>query len=154
MLARHSAWRISRASGAIKPFIPVRREPRGMPREQKQVRELQEGSYVMMEDSPCKINAYSTAKPGKHGSAKARIEGKGVFDDKKRSLSQPVDAKVWVPIIQRKQGQVVSVSGNDAQVMDLDTYETFTMRVPEDEDFTPDQNIEYLEYEGQRKVVG
>jgi translation initiation factor 5A len=124
-----------------------------MAKEQKQVRELQEGSYVMMEDSPCKINAYSTAKPGKHGSAKARIEGKGVFDDRKRSLSQPVDAKVWVPIIERKQGQVVSVSGNDAQVMDLETYETFTMRIPEDEDLTPDDEIEYLEYEGQRKIV-
>ncbi len=125
-----------------------------MPREQKQVRDLQEGSYVMMDDAPCKINGYSTAKPGKHGSAKARIEGRGVFDGKKRSLSQPVDAKVWVPIIQRKQGQVVSVSGDDAQVMDLDTYETFTMRVPEDQDFSPDDEIEYLEYEGQRKVVG
>ncbi|MFB6235414.1 MAG: translation initiation factor IF-5A [Halopenitus sp.] len=124
-----------------------------MPREQKQVRELQEGSYVMMDDAPCEINHYSTAKPGKHGSAKARIEGEGVFDGRKRSLSQPVDAKVWVPIIERKQGQVVSVSGDDAQVMDLDTYDTFTMRIPEDEDFSPDQNIEYLEYEGQRKVV-
>jgi translation initiation factor 5A len=124
-----------------------------MAKEQKQVRELQEGSYVMMEESPCKINAYSTAKPGKHGSAKARIEGKGVFDGKKRSLSQPVDAKVWVPIIERKGGQVVSVSGDDAQVMDLDTYETFTMRMPEDVDLTPDDEIEYLEYEGQRKIV-
>ncbi|MFB6102382.1 MAG: translation initiation factor IF-5A [Haloplanus sp.] len=124
-----------------------------MAREQKQVRELQEGSYVMMDDAPCKINSYSTAKPGKHGSAKARIEGTGVFDGKKRSLSQPVDAKVWVPIVERKGGQVVSVSGDDAQIMDLDTYETFTMRIPEDEDLSPDDEIEYLEYEGQRKIV-
>jgi translation initiation factor 5A len=125
-----------------------------MAREQKQVRELQEGSYVMMDGSPCKINAYSTAKPGKHGSAKARIEGKGVFDAKKRSLSQPVDAKVWVPIVERKGGQVVSVSGDDAQIMDLDTYETFTMRVPDGESLSPDDEIEYLEYEGQRKILG
>jgi translation initiation factor 5A len=124
-----------------------------MAKEQKQVRELQEGSYVMMDEAPCKINAYSTAKPGKHGSAKARIEGKGVFDDQKRSLSQPVDAKVWVPIVERKGGQVVSVEGNDAQVMDLDTYETFTMRIPEDEELEPDDEIEYLQYEGQRKIV-
>jgi translation initiation factor 5A len=124
-----------------------------MSRQQTQVRELQEGSYVMMDDTPCEINSYSTAKPGKHGSAKARIEGKGVFDDRKRSLSQPVDAKVWVPIIQRKGGQVVSVSGDDAQIMDLDTYETFTMRVPENESLSPDDEIEYLEYEGQRKIV-
>ncbi|AUV83105.1 translation initiation factor IF-5A [Salinigranum rubrum] len=124
-----------------------------MAKEQKQVRELQEGSYVMMEDSPCKINAYSTAKPGKHGSAKARIEGKGVFDNKKRSLSQPVDAKVWVPIIERKGGQVLSVSDGEMQVMDLDSYETFTMRIPDGISASSDDEIEFLEYEGQRKIV-
>ena len=124
-----------------------------MAKEQKQVRELQEGSYVMMEDSPCKINAYSTAKPGKHGSAKARIEGKGVFDNKKRSLSQPVDAKVWVPIIERKGGQVLSVSDGEMQVMDLDTYDTFTMRIPDGVEVSSDDEIEFLEYEGQRKIV-
>lgn len=117
------------------------------------MRELQEGSYVMMEEKPCKIYAYSTAKPGKHGSAKARVEARGVFDDKKRSLSQPVDAKVWVPIIERKQGQVVSVTGEDAQIMDLETYQTFTMLIPDDEDLNPEDEIEYLEYEGQRKIV-
>ena len=125
-----------------------------MAKEQTEVRELDEGSYVMMDETPCKITAYSTAKPGKHGSAKARIEGKGVFDAKKRSLSQPVDAKVWVPIIERKQGQVVNVESEDvAQVMDLDTYQTFTMRMPDGVDLSPDDEIEYLEYEGQRKIV-
>ncbi|MBS3760930.1 translation initiation factor IF-5A [Halodesulfurarchaeum sp.] len=124
-----------------------------MPKEQNEVRDLQEGNYVMMDDVPCKITAYSTAKPGKHGSAKARVEGRGVFDDRKRSFSQPVDQKIWVPIIERQQGQVVSVDGNDAQIMDLDTYETFTMRIPEDESMAPDDEIEYLEYEGKRKIV-
>ncbi|MFC4248140.1 translation initiation factor IF-5A [Natribaculum luteum] len=124
-----------------------------MAKQQQEVRDLQEGSYVMIDDAACKINAYSTAKPGKHGSAKARIEAKGVFDGKKRSLSQPVDAKIWVPIIERKQGQVVSVDGDDMQVMDLETYETMTMRVPEDKDVSPDDNIEFLEMEDQRKIV-
>ncbi|MCU4974753.1 translation initiation factor IF-5A [Halobacteria archaeon AArc-m2/3/4] len=124
-----------------------------MAKQQTEVRELQEGSYVMIDDAACKINAYSTAKPGKHGSAKARVEARGVFDGKKRSLSQPVDAKIWVPIIERKQGQVVSVDGDDMQVMDLETYETMTMRVPEDTDVSPDDNIEYLELENQRKIV-
>ncbi|QLK27595.1 translation initiation factor IF-5A [Natrinema zhouii] len=124
-----------------------------MAKQQTEVRELQEGSYVMIDDVPCKINAYSTAKPGKHGSAKARVEAVGVFDGRKRSLSQPVDAKIWVPIIERKQGQVVSVDGDDMQIMDLETYETITMRVPEDQDVSPDENIEYLEMEDQRKIV-
>ena len=124
-----------------------------MPREQTEVRDLQEGNYVVIDDVPSQITAYSTSKPGKHGSAKARVEGKGVFDGQKRNFTQPVDAKVWVPIVERKQGQVVSVSGGDMQVMDLETYETKTMRIPEDLDPSPDDEIEYLEYEGQRKVV-
>jgi translation initiation factor 5A len=124
-----------------------------MAKQQQEVRDLQEGSYVLIDDSACKIDSYSTAKPGKHGSAKARIEARGVFDDKKRSLSQPVDAKIWVPIIERKQGQVVSVDGSDMQIMDLETYETITMRVPEDEDVSPDENIEFLEMEDQRKII-
>src|SRR6056297_3503712 len=125
-----------------------------MAKEQKEVRDRDEGSYVMMDDTPCKIDSYSTAKPGKHGSAKARVEGKGVFDGKKRNLSQPVDAKIWVPIIERKQGQVVNVESDDvAQVMDLDTYDTITMKVPGEETLSEDDEIEYLEYEGQRKIV-
>ncbi|MDG5818381.1 MULTISPECIES: translation initiation factor IF-5A [Natronococcus] len=124
-----------------------------MAKQQQEVRDLQEGSYVVIDDAACKINSYSTAKPGKHGSAKARIEAEGVFDGKKRSLSQPVDAKIWVPIVERKQGQVVSVDGSDMQVMDLETYETMTMRVPDDQDVSPDENIEFLEMEEQRKII-
>jgi translation initiation factor 5A len=124
-----------------------------MATEQKQVRELQEGNYIMIDDAACKISSYSTAKPGKHGSAKATIDARGVFDDKKRSLSQPVDAKVYVPIVERKGAQVVSVDGDEAQVMDLDSYQTITMAVPDGEDFSPDDEIEFLEFEGQRKIV-
>lgn len=125
-----------------------------MATEQKEVRDLREGNYVVMDDAPCRITSYSTAKPGKHGSAKARIEARGVFDDKKRSLSQPVDAKIWVPVIERKQGQIVNVEDdNVAQVMDLDTYETITMELPGAVDVSNGDEIEYLEFEGQRKVV-
>lgn len=125
-----------------------------MAREQTEVRELREGNYVMIDDAPCKIMSYSTAKPGKHGSAKARIDARGVFDSKKRSLSQPVDAKIWVPTIERKQGQVVNVEGdNVAQIMDLDTYETITMHIPDGIVVESGEELEYLEYENQRKIV-
>ena len=123
-----------------------------MARQQSEVRDLDEGSYVMIDDVPCTINSYSTAKPGKHGSAKARVEARGVFDGRKRSLSQPVDAKIWVPIITRKQGQVINVDGDEVQVMDLETYDNFVMKAG-DEDLSVDEEIEFLEYESQRKIV-
>lgn len=123
-----------------------------MAKQQTEVRELDEGSYVNIDDVPCQINSYSTAKPGKHGSAKARIEAEGVFDGQKRSLSKPVDQKIWVPIIQRKQGQVVDVRNGEIQVMDLETYDTFVMRAG-DEGLETDDEIEFLEHEGKRKIV-
>jgi len=122
-----------------------------MAKQQTEVRELDEGSYVMIDDTPCKINSYSTAKPGKHGSAKARVEAEGVFDGQKQSFSQPVDQKVWVPIIERKQGQVIDVRDGEIQVMDLETYDNFVMRA--DEDLAVDDEIEFLEHEGKRKIV-
>ena len=123
-----------------------------MAKQQSEVRELDEGSYVNIDDIPCKINSYSTAKPGKHGSAKARIEAEGVFDGRKRSLSQPVDQKIWVPIINRKQGQVIDVRDDEIQVMDLETYDNFVMRADTGEIQVDDQ-IEFLEHEGKRKIV-
>ena len=123
-----------------------------MAKQQTEVRELDEGSYVLIEETPCEIASYSTAKPGKHGSAKARIDAEGVFDSQKRSLSQPVDAKIWVPIITRKQGQVINVDGDEVQVMDLENYDNFVMKAG-DEDLSVDEEIEFLEYESQRKIV-
>ena len=121
---------------------------------QKEIRDIQKGSYLIMDDEPCEIIAYSTAKPGKHGSAKARIEGKGVFDNKKRSMSQPVDAKIWVPVIERRQGQVINLEGNNvAQIMDLNSYESFSLEIPSELNISGDSEVEYLEYDSQRKVV-
>ena len=123
-----------------------------MARQQTEVRDLDEGNYVMIDDTPCRITAYSTAKPGKHGSAKARVEAEGVFDGQKQSFSQPVDQKVWVPIIERKQGQVIDVRDGEIQVMDLETYDNFVMRA-DNETLETDDEIEFLEYEDQRKIV-
>ena len=124
-----------------------------MAKQQKEVRDLREGGYVMIDDAACKITHYSTAKPGKHGSAKARVEGRGVFDNKKRNFSQPVDAKIWVPIIERKRGQVVSVESDEvAQIMDLETYDTFSLKTG-GVSVSPEDEIEYLEMDAQRKIL-
>ena len=41
------------------------------------------GSLIMMKDvHPCKVTQMSTAKPGKHGSAKAMVTAKDIFTDK------------------------------------------------------------------------
>ena len=80
---------------------------------------MKTGSYILIEGEPCKIVQYDKSKPGKHGSAKARVVGVGLFDDVKRSIVSPVSANVEVPLIEKKNGQVLSISSDSIQIMDL-----------------------------------
>merc|ERR1712167_275748 len=43
---------------------------------------LKPGSLVMMKGNPCKVTSVSTAKPGKHGSAKVILQGKDILTSK------------------------------------------------------------------------
>jgi translation initiation factor 5A len=122
---------------------------------QAEVRQLKEGGYVVIDDEPCEILSISISKPGKHGSAKARIDAMGIFDKQKRSIVQPVTAKIYIPIVERKRAQVISVVGEVAQLMDLETYETFEISVPSElaDKVTPGNEIIYIESMGKRKIA-
>ena len=126
-----------------------------MSTEQAEVRELKEGRYVNIDDEPCKILSISTSKPGKHGEAKARIEAVGIFDGNKKSVVYPVKHKVVVPLIDKRQAQVVSIQGNEAQLMDLETYEMFQLPVPDDvkETLTPGGDVLYIVAMGRKKIT-
>ncbi|WP_440952972.1 translation initiation factor IF-5A [Methanococcoides sp. FTZ1] len=100
-------------------------------KQQVEVKELKEGKYVVIDDEPCVIKSIAKSKPGKHGSAKARIEAIGIFDNQKRSIVSSVSAKTYVPIVERKSAQVLSISGDVAQLMDMEDYSTFELPIPE-----------------------
>jgi translation initiation factor 5A precursor (eIF-5A) len=81
-----------------------------MDKRQTEVRTLKKGGYVIVDEEPCVIMGMTTSKPGKHGSAKARMDAIGIFDGQKRSIVQPVTAKIYVPIVERKTAQVIAIS--------------------------------------------
>jgi translation initiation factor 5A len=125
-------------------------------KELTEVRTLKEGKYVIIDDEPCTIMSITTSKPGKHGAAKARLEGIGVFDAQKRTAVQPVTAKIYVPIIERKSGQVLSVMEDIAQLMDLEDYSTLEIRIPDElrekGRIEPGKEIPFLHFEGKYKM--
>jgi translation initiation factor 5A len=94
---------------------------------------LKVGSYIMIDGEPCRIVSYDHSKPGKHGSAKARVAAIGVFDGSRHSLVSPVSANVEVPLIDKRNGQVISISDKMLQIMDLETFEVFETSSVEDE---------------------
>ncbi|MEW6722735.1 MAG: translation initiation factor IF-5A [Candidatus Micrarchaeota archaeon] len=117
-------------------------------------KELRIGGYVLVDDVPCKIVEIESSKPGKHGAAKMRITAIGVFESQKKTLLSPGDADVDVPIIERKNVMILSVSGNSAQVMDQQTNEVYDLAVPADlaSAAAPGKEAEIIEAMGRKKM--
>jgi translation initiation factor 5A len=120
-----------------------------------EVRTLRVNRYMIIDEEPCKIMSISTSKPGKHGEAKARIEAIGIFDKQKRSVVHPVKHKVHVPMIDKRNAQVLALMGVNVQLMDLETYETFEMSIPDEfkGQLQPGKEISYLEALGRKKIT-
>ncbi len=118
---------------------------------------LKVGSYVIVDDAPCRIVSYTKSKPGKHGSAKARVVAIGVFDGGKRSFVKPVSAKVEVPLIEKRSGQVIALLPAAVQVMDLETYEMLEAPIPEEKELksklASGVEVEYWRILGKIKIT-
>ena len=91
---------------------------------------LKKGYHILIQNEPCRIVEYERSKPGKHGSAKARIVAIGIFDETKRSIVSPVSAKIYIPIIEKRSAQIISLTEKSVQLMDLENYEIFFTSIP------------------------
>ena len=122
-----------------------------------EVGSLKVGSYVIIDNEACRIVDYNKSKPGKHGSAKARVVAIGVFDNVKRSFVKPVNAQAEVPLIEKKNGQVIALLPAAVQVMDLENYEMLEAPIPEEEDLKSKlisgTEIEYWRILGKTKIM-
>ena len=119
--------------------------------------ELKKGSYVLINGVPCKVVSVEKSKPGKHGSAKVRIVAIGLFDNNKRSIVAPTDAKVEVPIIEKKVAIVTAKLPESVQIMDIETNEIFEVPYPEDEEMVSKLEsgvqVEYWNVMDQKRIV-
>jgi len=111
--------------------------------QQVEAGKLRNGSFVMIDDEPCEVRDVSKSSPGKHGSAKAKIKARGLFDEKDRHITKPADTMMMSPDLDKKEGQVVSIDGNIAQVMDMDSYETEEMDIPDEFNASEGDKVDY-----------
>lgn len=116
--------------------------------------ELREGSYVLVENAACVVRKMDVSKTGKHGASKVRIECIGILDDKKRVIVKPGHEKIGVPLIEKKKGQILNVIEERANIMDMDSYETLEVKVPEEFKNQLDEGdqVEYWDVEGERVI--
>lgn len=119
------------------------------------IKHLKPGKFCIIDGEPCKVLAMVTSTSGKHGGAKARLDAVGIFDNKKRSIVKPADTDIEVPIVEKKMGQVVAITGNNVQIMDLESYETFEVPIPDElkDQITQGAEISYWILMGRKMLV-
>jgi len=126
-----------------------------MSKEIASIKDLKKGRYVLIDNEPCRVVDITKSKPGKHGGMKARIDAIGIFDGQKRSLMGPVDQKVEIPIINKETAQVLNVFSSRVQLMDMASYETFELNIPDElrGSLSQGDEIIYIDVMGKKKIL-
>lgn len=116
--------------------------------------EAKVGTNIIVDGTPCVVKKMDVSKTGKHGHAKVRIEAVGLIDGIKKVFVVPGHDRLEVPLVEKKKAQVLSVSENKANVMDLESFETFELDVPEElrENIKENVNVEYWDIEGTKII--
>jgi len=111
------------------------------------IKNLKPNGFVMIDDSPCRVEKVQVSSSGKHGHSKVRVDAIGLLDDTRHSIIKPADDVVDVPIVVKKKAQVLAVVGSKAQLMELSDYSNFELDIPKERmsDVRQGEEIDYYE---------
>ena len=118
-----------------------------------EIRTLKVGRYVALEDSAYKILSMSKSKPGKHGSAKARLELEDIFTGQKKSHVGTVTDSINVPIIEKGSAIITHMQGSEIHAMDNKTYETLILPQTSEFNLEPGGEIQWMEAMGRFRIT-
>ena len=95
-----------------------------------EIRTLKVGRYVALEENAYKILGMSKSKPGKHGSAKARLSLESIFTGKKISHVGTVTDSINVPMIEKGTATVTHIEGSEVHAMNDRDYSMMILPMP------------------------
>ena len=118
-----------------------------------EIRTLKVGRYVAIDEDAYKILSISKSKPGKHGSAQARLELEDIFTGQKRSLVGTVTDNIQVPVIEKGSAVITFVQGNEVNAMDNKTYETLILPLDPEMNLEAGGEIQWMEAMGRYRIT-
>jgi len=118
-----------------------------------EIRTLKVGRYVALEESAYKILSMSKSKPGKHGSAKARLELEDIFSGQKRSHVGTVTDSIHVPVIEKGSAIITHIQGSEVHAMDNKTYESLILPQTTEFNLDPGGEIQWMEAMGRFRIT-
>ena len=116
------------------------------------IRTLKVGRYVAIDDSAYKILSMSKSKPGKHGSAKARIELEDIFTRQKRSHVGTVTDTIQIPLIEKGSAIITHIEGSEVHAMDNKTYSNLILPSEDGMNLQSGGEIQWMEAMGRYKI--
>ena len=117
--------------------------------------EIKVGTNIIVDGTPCTVKSIDISKTGKHGHSKCRIEAVGIITGQKKVFVVPGHERLEVPNVDKRKGQVLSKAQGKASIMDLESFETLDINVPEEDVFNElveGENCEYWDVEGGKIV--
>lgn len=117
-----------------------------------EIRTLKVGRFCVVDEEAYKIFSISKSKPGKHGSAKARLELVSLFSSKKISHVGTVTDSIHVPMIEKGKAMVTHIDGEEVHAMNMKDHSMMILPVDPDIQVDSGQEILWMEALGRYKI--
>ena len=115
---------------------------------------LKNGSLIMIKGNPCKVTEASTAKPGKHGSAKVILKGRDILTAKIYECTYHAGDMVDAPIVKRNEYTLLNIDDTTLELLDEQGEVKSDCNLPEEEHLKDiAKNIQKYFEEGKKEVL-
>lgn len=116
--------------------------------------EMRVGVHLMIDGVAYQVKKMDISKTGKHGHAKVRFEAISVMTGKKKVAVVPGHDKFEVPMIDKRNAQVLSIHGENASLMDSESFENLELPISEEikGSISEGSTVEYWDVEGEKII--
>tara|TARA_B100001996_G_scaffold313988_1_gene256496 strand:- start:4298 stop:4684 length:387 start_codon:yes stop_codon:yes gene_type:complete len=118
-----------------------------------EIRTLKVGRYCCVDEKAYKINSISKSKPGKHGSAKARLELVDIFSGQKIYHVGTVTESINVPLLEKGTAMVTHIEGEEVHAMNMRDHSMMILPVEPDLNVEAGTEIMWMEALGRYKII-
>jgi translation initiation factor 5A len=118
-----------------------------------EIRTLKVGRFCVVDEEAYKILSISKSKPGKHGSAKARLELESIFTKKKISHVGTVTDSINVPMIEKGTAMVTHMEGNEVHAMNMRDHTMMILPMEDSLNIEAGKEIMWMEALGRYKII-
>ena len=118
-----------------------------------EIRTLKVGRFCVVDEEAYKILSISKSKPGKHGSAKARLSLESIFTGKKISHVGTVTDSINVPMIEKGTAMVTHIDNGEVHAMNMRDHSMMILPLDDGLDIDAGTEIMWMEALGLFKII-